>query len=304
MEERGITPSKVTYTILIDAFARSDHMEKAFQIHAFMEKAGLVPDVYTYGVLIHGLCMKGNMREASKLFKSMSEMQLEANDVVYNMMIHGYCKEDNSYRALRLLKEMDEKGLVPNVASYSSTIGVLCKNGKWQEAEEVIPWAKSNRSFSCCNGEQPWSNQLLSRRWRLLNIAESKVAELLHVHEFVIHGTFNTHNLNPGTYQVALVIKIGKRQTSTDQDADTFLNFHLNQTNGHEKDKTVDLHKYQTDKWTEIEIDDSVKISDGNDQLAQVNLTITKVGINYWTETFLIDAVVMKPAKEPAKTSG
>ncbi|KAJ0081855.1 hypothetical protein Patl1_12033 [Pistacia atlantica] len=138
MEERGITPSKVTYTILIDAFARSDHMEKAFQIHAFMEKAGLVPDVYTYGVLIHGLCMKGNMKEASKLFKSMSEMQLEANDVVYNMMIHRYCKEDNSYRALRLVKEMDEKGLVPNVASYSSTIGVLCKYGKWQEAEVLL----------------------------------------------------------------------------------------------------------------------------------------------------------------------
>ncbi|KAJ0081854.1 hypothetical protein Patl1_12032 [Pistacia atlantica] len=69
---------------------------------------------------------------------------------------------------------MDEKGLVPNVASYSFTIGVLCKDRKWQEAEEVIPWAKSNRSFSRRNGEQPWSNQLLSRRWILLNIAEIK----------------------------------------------------------------------------------------------------------------------------------
>ncbi|OMO91255.1 hypothetical protein COLO4_18513 [Corchorus olitorius] len=138
MEERGIKPSKVTYTIVIDAFMKSENTERAFELYQFMQKAGLVPDVYTCGVLIHGLCTKGNMKEARKLFESMEEMQLKPNDVIYNTMIHGYCKEGSSYRALRMVREMGEKGLVPNVASYSSTIGLLCKDGKWQEAEALL----------------------------------------------------------------------------------------------------------------------------------------------------------------------
>ncbi|OMO67764.1 Methyl-CpG DNA binding protein [Corchorus capsularis] len=138
IEERGIKPSKVTYTIVIDAFMKSENTERAFELYQFMQKAGLVPDVYTCSVLIHGLCTKGNMKEARKLFESMEEMQLKPNDVIYNTMIHGYCKEGSSYRALRMVREMGEKGMVPNVASYSSTIGLLCKDGKWQEAEALL----------------------------------------------------------------------------------------------------------------------------------------------------------------------
>ncbi|KAL7173406.1 hypothetical protein ACSBR2_032798 [Camellia fascicularis] len=79
MEGRGISLTKTTYTILIDAFIRWDDMEKAFEIYHSMEKAGLEADVCTYGVLISGWCRKGNMKEASRLFRSISEMRLEPN---------------------------------------------------------------------------------------------------------------------------------------------------------------------------------------------------------------------------------
>ncbi|RZB54718.1 Pentatricopeptide repeat-containing protein [Glycine soja] len=112
MEERCIARSKVTYTILIDAFARLNYTDKACEMHSLMEKSGLVPDVYTYSVLIHG--------------------------VIYNTMIHGYCKEGSSYRALRLLNEMVHSGMVPNVASFCSTMGLLCRDEKWKEAELLL----------------------------------------------------------------------------------------------------------------------------------------------------------------------
>ncbi|KAL3726891.1 hypothetical protein ACJRO7_031744 [Eucalyptus globulus] len=88
-QERGIAPSKVTYTILIDAFVRSDDIEKASDIYASMQKAGFIPDAHTYGVLVHGLCMNGNMNEASKF------------------------AQGSSYRALIFLTEMGKKGMVP-----------------------------------------------------------------------------------------------------------------------------------------------------------------------------------------------
>ncbi|KAJ0081856.1 hypothetical protein Patl1_12030 [Pistacia atlantica] len=132
-----------------------------------------------------------------------------------------------------------------------------------------------------------------------------EVAELLHVNEFAVHGTFNTQNLKAGIYQVALVVKV----KTTDPAEDTFLNFHLHQKKGHEKYKTVNLHKYEAHTWTDIKIDDSVEVTDCDHELGQVELTITKVGTNYWTEKILlVDAVVMKLVqelgKEPAKTSG
>ncbi|KAJ0082792.1 hypothetical protein Patl1_12029 [Pistacia atlantica] len=123
--------------------------------------------------------------------------------------------------------------------------------------------------------------------WKLVNELEPKpsdayleVAELLHVNEFAVHGTFNTQNLIPGIYEVALVVKM---LTSTDQAEDTFLNFHLHQK--------------------------KVEVTNCDHQLGQVELTITKVGTNYWTKKFLlVDAVVMKLVqelgKEPAETSG
>ncbi|KAL2541414.1 Pentatricopeptide repeat-containing protein [Abeliophyllum distichum] len=135
MEERGISPSQVTFTILIDAFARSFDMEKAVQVLSCMNKANLVPDVCTYGVLINGWCYQGNMKEASKLFRSMGETNVKPNDVIYNTMICGYCKEGSSYKALKLLQEMCGKRMIPNEASYNMTIKVLCDDEKWEEAQ-------------------------------------------------------------------------------------------------------------------------------------------------------------------------
>ncbi|KAK3023866.1 LOW QUALITY PROTEIN: hypothetical protein RJ639_043997 [Escallonia herrerae] len=65
------------YTIIIDAFLRSNNLEKAFEVFSCMEKAGLVANSSTYGVLIHGWCARGNMKEASNLFKSMRNMHLK-----------------------------------------------------------------------------------------------------------------------------------------------------------------------------------------------------------------------------------
>jgi pentatricopeptide repeat protein len=51
----------VTYTILIDAFAKENEMDRAFEILLEIEKTGLEVDAHTYGVLLHALCMEGWM---------------------------------------------------------------------------------------------------------------------------------------------------------------------------------------------------------------------------------------------------
>lgn len=52
MEERGISPSKIAHTILIDFFAQPNNMEKTLELLAQMKRICLVADVYTYSVLI------------------------------------------------------------------------------------------------------------------------------------------------------------------------------------------------------------------------------------------------------------
>ena len=139
MKERGIVPRNVTYTILIDAFARENDMERAFEMYQSMERAWLKIDVYTYGVLICCLCSDGNMKDALKLFKLMVEEKgLKPSDQIYDMMICGYCRQGSSYSALRLLKKMRENGMVPNVTSYGLTIRVCCIDGKLEDTEPLL----------------------------------------------------------------------------------------------------------------------------------------------------------------------
>ncbi|KAL3726901.1 hypothetical protein ACJRO7_031754 [Eucalyptus globulus] len=86
MGERGISLSKVTHTILVSAYVRSDDMEKGFDIYSSLQKAGFTLDVHTYNVL--------------KMFKSIHDECIEANYAIYSTTINGYYKEDSSYKAL------------------------------------------------------------------------------------------------------------------------------------------------------------------------------------------------------------
>ncbi|KAL5182438.1 Pentatricopeptide repeat-containing protein [Glycine soja] len=98
MEERRIARSKVTYTILIDAFARLNYTDKACEMHSLMEKSGLVPDVYTYSVLIHG----GMVPNVASFCSTMGLL----------------CRDEKWKEAELLLGQMINSGLKPSVSLY------------------------------------------------------------------------------------------------------------------------------------------------------------------------------------------
>lgn len=65
----GCEPTAVTYTSLMEAFARSSQPEIAEYILNEMKTGGTKPDSVTYAVLINGYCQSGEIGNAERVFR-------------------------------------------------------------------------------------------------------------------------------------------------------------------------------------------------------------------------------------------
>lgn len=70
-------------------------MEKAFKVQDRMIVKGIMPSVITYSTLINCMCKLGSMEVARELYDHMLEMGSSPNYVTYIALIHGYMEEDN-----------------------------------------------------------------------------------------------------------------------------------------------------------------------------------------------------------------
>lgn len=70
MQKRGMV-DRVSYSTLVNGFAKKGEMEKTLKVFQEMEEKGVKPDEATYGTLIDGYVKTGNMETALKMVAEM-----------------------------------------------------------------------------------------------------------------------------------------------------------------------------------------------------------------------------------------
>jgi len=89
MKELKISPSNVTYSILIKLFASNRKEEKALQLLDEMKANNVKPGVIVYTCLIQTCFKSRRFDESIKLFEEMKNSGIKPDHVIFNIVVNG-----------------------------------------------------------------------------------------------------------------------------------------------------------------------------------------------------------------------
>ncbi|PWA53297.1 pentatricopeptide repeat (PPR) superfamily protein [Artemisia annua] len=172
MLDRGIVPSKITYTVVLTGLCNAKRIDDAYRLLENMKSSGNRPDGITYNALLNGVCKLGRMDEAfallkdfqkdgfeldlnsysslidglfrtkrfkegHEMYRKMTETDIEPDVVLHTIMIRGLCDEGRVHDAFKLVREMTDKGVVPDTQAYNTLIKGFCDEGLLDEARSL-----------------------------------------------------------------------------------------------------------------------------------------------------------------------
>ncbi|KAL4432035.1 hypothetical protein ABPG74_017771 [Tetrahymena malaccensis] len=125
----GVSPSGVTYCILIKGYGQHKQFSYAMTIYQQMKTNKIQLNEVTLGCLID-TCVKCNqLNKAEEIL--LEEKDIKPNTIIYTTLLKGYTKQENMKKALEIFEIMKkDKDLEPNIVSYNSLMecAVQCKD--------------------------------------------------------------------------------------------------------------------------------------------------------------------------------
>ncbi|OMO73502.1 E3 ubiquitin-protein ligase [Corchorus olitorius] len=143
-DDAGIKPDVVSYNILIDGCILIDDSAGALAFFNEMRERGIAPTKISYTTLMKAFALSGQPKLANKVFNEMlRDPRVKVDLVAWNMLVEGYCRLGLVEEAKKIIQRMKENGFHPNAATYCSLangISVARKPGEalllWQEIKE------------------------------------------------------------------------------------------------------------------------------------------------------------------------
>lgn len=152
MAERAeIEPNAVSYNILIDGCILMDDSACALKYFNEMRERGIAPTKVSYTTLMKAFALSGQPRLANNVFDEMTkDPKVKVDRVAWNMLIEGYCRLGLIEEAKKIVERMKESGLQPDVATYGSLANGIALARKPGEA--LLLW---NEVKERCTGSPP-----------------------------------------------------------------------------------------------------------------------------------------------------
>ncbi|XP_068660565.1 pentatricopeptide repeat-containing protein GUN1, chloroplastic-like isoform X2 [Aristolochia californica] len=127
MESAGIKKDAVTYNALLGGYGKqgkyeAGKYEAVKYLFEEMKAEYCTPNVLTYSTLIDTYAKGGMHKEAMEVFKEFKKTGLKVDVVLYSALIDALCKNGLVQSAVALLDEMTREGIRPNVVTYNSII--------------------------------------------------------------------------------------------------------------------------------------------------------------------------------------
>jgi len=141
MTASGCVLNTILCTTLIKGFARAEQVDKAMDVYEKMCADGersMKPDLITYSILIKANCDAGRLDVALTLLKAMKDRSLAVDEVIFNNLLGGCVREGNVDFARHLYDEMIKSGLKPSNATFSILIRLYAQCKRLDEAVEML----------------------------------------------------------------------------------------------------------------------------------------------------------------------
>ncbi|TYI10989.1 hypothetical protein ES332_A09G179500v1 [Gossypium tomentosum] len=134
-DDAGIKPDVVSYNILIDGCILIDDSAGALVFFNKMREQGITPTKISYTTLMKAFALSGQPKLANKVFDEMlRDPRVKVDLVAWNMLVEGYCRLGLVEEAKKVIQRMKENRFYSNVATYGSLVNGIAVARKPGEA--------------------------------------------------------------------------------------------------------------------------------------------------------------------------
>lgn len=121
INDAGIEPDVVSYNTLIDGCILVDDSAGALAYFNEMRARGISPTKISYTTLMKAFALSGQPKLANKVFDEMlNDPRVKVDLIAWNMLVEGYCRLGIIDEAKQIIERMRENGFYPNVSTYGS----------------------------------------------------------------------------------------------------------------------------------------------------------------------------------------
>ncbi|KAG5128654.1 hypothetical protein JHK82_029489 [Glycine max] len=110
---KGLSPSAVTYNLLIDSWCKNGFVDKIMALLSRMSGEDREPNVISYSTLVEGLCRAERPDDALLVWNEMERKGCSPNWIAFMALIYGLCKCCRPTAALHYLRQMEQKDMKP-----------------------------------------------------------------------------------------------------------------------------------------------------------------------------------------------
>lgn len=140
-QEERVTPNAHTYNTLIKGCGRWGQLDTALKLLSSMQMVGVSPTVITYSVAIDACARTGGpiaLQQALHLVDEMGRVGLEPNVVTYNSLIHACARAKDVNQAFKVLERMQREKLTPDNVTLCSLVDACGRAGMIRKAFGVM----------------------------------------------------------------------------------------------------------------------------------------------------------------------
>ncbi|KAK8919309.1 hypothetical protein KSP39_PZI021659 [Platanthera zijinensis] len=138
MRKRGVSPSVVSYNMLIGFAGRNRELSKAHGLKEEMIRKEIYPNATTYAILMKGMCSSENYAAAKKLMFDMEYRGCRTKVLNFGVLMSDCGRRGDFDEMKRLLAEMRLRKMRPDNVTYSILVNYLCGSDRVDEAYMML----------------------------------------------------------------------------------------------------------------------------------------------------------------------
>jgi len=135
---KGIKPDEILYNCILDTCVKYGKMEQAEAVFIDMKEALISPSRITYAIMIRGYGNDYNLTKAFEIFEEMKDKTVQPNEIIFGCLLNACVKSNKIEKACEVYEEITRGNTIQmNVVLYSTLIKGYTRSKNFQKAFEI-----------------------------------------------------------------------------------------------------------------------------------------------------------------------
>eukprot|EP00400_MALV-I_sp_L67-5_P000407 gene407-118_t len=139
-------PNLLSFTVLIDAFAKAKSPEKALQyLRQLSKTTNFRPDLVMHNAVLDAYAKNCDINGAETHLQEMKQEGMVFDVVTFTIMVDAACNANNADKAVFYFEQIELNGIRANTRVYSRLVSMFSDNCQVEKAEAFIQLMKSKK---------------------------------------------------------------------------------------------------------------------------------------------------------------